>query len=254
MNDLKILFEEKFKQYNQPEFIEQDPISVPHRFSGQQDIEIMAFFAAILAWGQRKTIIKNALKIAELMDNAPYQFLKNHKENDLKRFIGFSHRTFNDTDLLYFISFLKFHYASFDTLETAFTQHYNTSMLNIEPVLIGFEKYFFSLTYFPQRTKKHISSPARKSACKRLCMFLRWMVRNDENGIDFGIWKTIQPAQLICPIDTHVLKIAEKYKLIPNKISGWKAALLLTDFLKTLDINDPVKYDFALFGMGKFET
>lgn len=253
MRDIKSLFDTKYLQYNNFNFIENDPISVPHLFSRKQDIEISAFFAAILAWGQRKTIIQNAKKITELMDDSPYEFILNHQEPDLKRFLGFCHRTFNDTDLLYCISFLKHHYTTHSSLESAFTKGLDSSSDNIESALIHFEQYFSSLDFFPERTRKHISTPARKSACKRLCMFLRWMVRKDRSGVDFGIWNGIQPAQLICPLDVHVLKVATQYDLIPVKMKGWQAALALTAYLKTLDAKDPVKYDFALFGMGLHE-
>lgn len=181
------------------------------------------------------------------MDNAPHDFILNHEEKDLDRLLGFKHRTFNDTDLLYFISFLQHHYKTNRSLETAFAGK------NIEHSLISFYHYFFSLDHVPPRTKKHIASPERKSTCKRLNMFLRWMVRNDNKGVDFGIWKKIKPSQLICPVDLHVARVARRFKLLNRKQTDWQAALDLTDHLKQLDPNDPVKYDFALFGLGIME-
>lgn len=236
------------EKFNNPQFIELDPISIPHQFKTKQDIEIAGLFAATLAWGQRVTIINNGNKLMQWMDNSPYDFILNHQETDLQRFLKFVHRTFNATDTLYFIHFLKMHYSKEDSLETAFTKSLPRHDLNIENALIGFHKYFFSLEEAPQRTRKHISTPLRKSACKRLCMFLRWMVRNDKKGIDFGLWKTILPSQLICPVDVHVDRVARELGLITRTQTDWQCALELTSKLKEFDSSDPVKYDFALFG------
>jgi len=247
--ELKELLDQKVDLYNQPSFIKDDPISVPHRFTQTQDIEIAGFFAAIFAWGNRTTIISKANELMNLMDNSPHDFCLNHKIVDLKKLTGFRHRTFNATDLLYFIEFLKYHYSEHNSLETAFTKYGNT----IEEMLTGFHHYFFSLEDSPPRTKKHIATPQRKSSCKRLNMFLRWMVRQDNKGVDFGIWKNIQPSQLICPIDLHVARVAKRFNLLQRKQTDWIAALELTEYLRTLDKQDPVKYDFALFGMGVME-
>ncbi len=176
----------------------------------------------------------------------PYEFCLNHDLDGLKRLSGFKHRTFNDTDLLYFVEFFKYHYSKQDSLESAFTMHGDT----IEKMLAGFHHYFFSLEHVPNRTRKHIASPEKGSTCKRLNMFLRWMVRKDQKGVDFGIWKNISPSQLICPIDLHVARVAKRFNLLQRKQIDWRAAIELTGHLLKLDKDDPVKYDFALFGLG----
>lgn len=246
--DLYELLERKFNEYNRKEFIEDDPIQIPHSFKKTQDIEIAGFFAATLAWGQRKTIISKNRELMNLMDNSPHDFVLHHTARDLKRLEGFKHRTFNSTDLLYFVNFFKMHYSCHQSLEYAFTG--SGTKQTTEQRLNYFHNYFFSLEYFPSRTKKHVAAPERKSACKRINMFLRWMVRQDKQGVDFGIWKTIQPAELICPIDLHVDRVARKLKLIKRKPVDWQTAVELTESLKKFDPNDPVKYDFALFGLG----
>lgn len=244
--DLKEFLDKKVEQYNTPDFIESDPISVPHRFSKKQDIEIMGFFSSIFAWGQRKTIINKSLELAERMDNTPYDFILNHREQDLKNLLHFKHRTFNDTDLLYTIHFMRHHYQRSDTLEEAFI---NNGSMSVESALINFHNYFFSLDEAPQRTRKHIPTPLRGSACKRLNMYLRWMVRKDKCGVDFGIWDKLTPSQLICPLDLHVERTAHKLNLLSRDKADWKAALELTKNLRMLDKNDPIKYDFALFAV-----
>jgi uncharacterized protein (TIGR02757 family) len=248
--DLKAFLDEKFEQYNHPGFIKNDPVCIPHLFTKKQDIEIIGLWAAVLAWGQRVTIINKCKELISLMENAPHDFMMHHKEKDLKRFLKFKHRTFNDTDTLYFIAFFKEYYSKHDSLEDAFLQNITSSSLNIESGLKGFHEIFFSLEDFPERTKKHISTPARNSACKRLNMFLRWMVRKDKSGVDFGIWKKIKPSQLVCPCDVHVDRVARKLGLIKRKQTDWHTAIELTENLKKLDPHDPVKYDFALFGLG----
>ena len=244
--DLKDFLDKKVDEYNQPFFIKDDPICIPHLFSKKQDIEIAGFFTAIFAWGNRTTIIQKSKELMLLMDMQPYNFCLHHEPVALKRLLGFKHRTFNDTDLLYFIDFFKHHYTRQKSLESAFTMHGNT----VEKMLNGFHHYFFSLDHIPHRTKKHIANPERGSTCKRLNMFMRWMVRHDKKGVDFGIWKKINPSQLICPIDLHVARVAKRFNLLQRKQIDWIAAVELTDYLRTLDENDPVKYDFALFGMG----
>lgn len=260
--DLKNFLDSKVQQYNQPGFIENDPICIPHLFKKKQDIEISGFFAAILAWGQRKTIINKCKELLARMDNSPYDFVLNHQDQDLKKLLNFKHRTFNDTDLLYFISFFKNHYRAFESLEQAFipkeindiesSTSYSAGApgFNVEHALNHFRDYFFSLEDFPHRTKKHISSPKQKSTCKRLNMFLRWMVRKDEMQVDFGIWNTIKPAHLICPCDVHVDRVGRLLGLITRKQTDWLTGVELTSNLRQFDENDPVKYDFALFGLG----
>jgi len=249
--DLKAFLDSKVEQYNRTQFIENDPVSIPHLFTKKQDIEIMGFWAATLAWGQRVTIINKCKELIGLMDDAPYDFVMNHEEINLKKLLKFKHRTFNDIDTLYFIAFFRYHYSKFDSLEDAFIP--NSSPTRVEESLNHFRKYFFSLPDHPHRTMKHVSSPSQKSTCKRLNMFLRWMVRKDNCGVDFGIWKDISPAQLICPIDVHVARVAKRFDLIKRKQTDWQTALELTDHLKKFDPNDPVKYDFALFGLGVVE-
>ena len=250
MNSLKDFLEEKYIQYNQPGFIPNDPISIPHQYSKKEDIEITGFFAAILAWGQRKTIINKCDELFRLMDNAPHDFLIHHQESDLMPFLSFKHRTFNATDTLYFIHFLAWYYRNHSSLEEAFLIGQTNQEDAMESMLIRFHEFFFSLPDAPSRTRKHVATPARKAACKRINMFLRWMVRKDDRGVDFGIWQKIQPAQLICPCDLHVDRVARKLGLIQRKQTDWFTALELTERLKEFDPQDPVKYDFALFGLG----
>lgn len=248
--DLKDFLDTKTAQYNRPGFIDNDPIVVPHQYSLKQDIEITAFWAAILAWGRRITIINKCNELFGLMDNSPYDFILNHKDSDLKRFDNFKHRTFNTTDTLYFIEYLKTYYQQYNSLENAFTIGLKSNHENVETGLINFRRQFFTLPFAPERTTKHIATPERNSACKRINMFLRWMVRDDNNGVDFGLWKVIKPGQLVCPCDLHVDRVARKLGLIKRKQTDWQTAIELTNNLKQLDPNDPVKYDFALFGLG----
>jgi uncharacterized protein (TIGR02757 family) len=251
--DLSEFFNKKASEYNQPDFIKADPICIPHLFQKKQDIEIAGLFAAIFAWGNRTTIIKKSKELMQLMGNAPHDFVLQHTEQDLRRLEGFKHRTFNTTDLLYFISFLQYHYSKHASLETAFTQWMSAVDETIEQALIGFYHYFFSLEHVPPRTRKHIASPEKNSSCKRLNMYLRWMVRNDDRGVDFGIWTSIAPAQLICPIDLHVARVAKRFKLLDRAPVDWLAAVELTSYLRKLDKKDPARYDFALFGLGVME-
>ncbi|WP_373523096.1 TIGR02757 family protein [Aquiflexum sp.] len=248
--DIRSFLDQKVIQYNQHSFIELDPVSVPHRFSKPQDIEIAGFFAATLAWGQRKTIINKCLELMAMMDNSPHDFVLNHSESELKPFLDFKHRTFNDMDALYFIDFFSWYYQKHDSLENAFTIGWTPEMDIVEKLLTNFHDYFFNLPHAPNRTRKHVATPKRNSACKRLNMFLRWMVRQDGNGVDFGIWKTIKPYQLICPCDLHVDRVARKLGLITRKQTDWQTAKELTSKLREFDPQDPVKYDFALFGLG----
>ncbi len=235
-------------RFNQPTFIESDPIVIPHGYRKKQDIEIAGLFAAVLAWGQRVTIIKKCKELLARMDNDPHQFVLHHTDKDLKALQEFKHRTFNSTDTLYFMHFLKWYYTNHSSLEDAF--RILPGDINVESGLINFYNLFCSLPEFPGRTKKHIATPERKSTCKRMNMYLRWMVRKDNKGVDFGLWKNISPSQLVCPCDLHVDRVARKLKLIKRKPTDWQTALELTNNLRQLDVNDPVKYDFALFGLG----
>lgn len=248
--NLSELLEDSFEHYNQPGFIESDPISAPHRFTLRQDREIIGFWAAILAWGQRKTIINKANELVELMDGAPYDFIRNHQEEDRRRFLDFKHRTFQATDTLYFLEFFQWYYSQYDSLEDAFARHLPPAAPNIEAALVGFHELFFSLPHAPERTRKHIPTPLRGSTCKRLNMFLRWMVRKDDQGVDFGIWERISPRQLLIPLDVHVERVARRLGLLTREKADWRAVLELSETLRSFDANDPVKYDFALFGMG----
>ncbi|MCH7411682.1 TIGR02757 family protein [Belliella sp. DSM 111904] len=248
--ELKEFLDSKVEAYNQPSFITLDPISIPHRYTKKQDIEISGFIASILAWGQRKTIINKCLELFAMMDDAPHEFMLHHSENDLKPFLNFKHRTFNDIDTLYFIAFFSWYYKNYDSLESAFLIGYEQGVDVMEKLLSNFHEFFFQLEEAPSRTRKHIATPKRKAACKRINMFLRWMVRKDDAGVDFGIWNNIHASQLICPCDLHVDRVGRKLGLISRKQTDWLTALELTQKLREFDPMDPVKYDFALFGLG----
>lgn len=248
--DVAEILEKKYAFFNHPSFIEHDPIQIPHQFSDLKNKEIMGFWVAMLSWGQRKTILHNAKTLIQLMEGNPYDFIMNHQEKDLQRFEHFKHRTFQLTDTLYFIDFFKRHYTEYESLESAFLLTHQKENENIKEALIGFHHYFFDVNHAPHRTKKHISTPAKNSACKRICMFLRWFVRKDQMGVDFGVWNKIQASQLICPLDIHSQTTAEKLALIQPGPANWKKAEELTFELKKLDPSDPVKYDFSLYGMG----
>lgn len=238
------------QRYNHPGFIADDPISLPRSFERLADAEIIGFWIAMLSWGQRKSIISSGHKLVALMDGAPHQFVLQHQERDRARFAEFCHRTFQYTDTLYFLSFLQWYYQQHDSLEDAFARFLQPADPTVEPALRGFHDLFFSLPYAPERTKKHVATPARKSTCKRLNMFLRWMVRHDDRGVDMGHWQRISPSQLLIPLDVHVDKVARSLGLLTRKQSDWQAVLELTEALRAFDAQDPVRYDFALFGMG----
>lgn len=248
--DLKDFLDQKVALYNNPKFIDSDPIQIPHQFSKKEDIEIAGFLTATIAWGNRKMIIKNANKMMALMENDPYDFIINHQPEDLKCFRSFVHRTFNATDLVYFIKALKHIYINHGGLETVFKPLSNeTDMKN---AIHRLKQVFFEMEH-PQRSTKHISDPLKGSAAKRLTMFLRWMVRQDTNAVDFGIWKSISPSQLSCPLDVHSGNVARKLGILTRRQNDWKAVAELDINLRSLDPNDPAKYDFALFGLGVFE-
>ncbi|MEA5256822.1 TIGR02757 family protein [Arcicella aquatica] len=245
------LLEEKYLKYNQPNFIPNDPISIPHLFTRKEDIEIMGFWSAVLAWGQRKTIINKCKELITLMDGSPHDFIINHQDADLKPFLSFKHRTFNDIDTLYFIAWFRHYYQKYESLEEGFLVEYTSSEhTNVKQNLMSFHELFFSLENYPERTRKHIATPLKNSSCKRLNMFLRWMVRKDSHGVDFGIWHRLDTSTLICPCDVHVERVARKLGLVERPKPDWQMAVELTENLKLLDAKDPVKYDFALFGLG----
>ena len=243
--ELGEFLDEQVDRFNHPDFIESDPISIPHQFIKKQDIEISGLIAAVFAWGQRKTIISKAGEFLKLMDNDPHNFILDHKENDLKKFTTFVHRTFQPTDALYFIDFLSRHYKVHNSLEFLFLPSQS-----MENGIANFHRAFFDNPNAPDRTKKHIPTPQRKSSCKRINMFLRWMIRKDNKGVDFGIWPKFNPKKLICPLDVHVGNVSRELGLLVRKQNDWRSAMELTLKLQMFDQNDPIKYDFALFGLG----
>ncbi len=268
-SDLKEFLDEKYEQYNRIDFIDSDPISIPRKFTKKEDIEIAGFLAATIAWGQRVTIINNADKLMKLMNNNPFEFVMNASIKDLKRFADFKHRTFNGVDAVFFMKALQNIYKKHGGLQNAFYQSNDNADVNLQSAITNFRTIFFSIPH-PPRTGKHISNPSENSAAKRLCMYLRWMVRTDKRGVDFGLWTGTDPiskkdkssisknnfhlpANLMCPLDVHSGNTARKLGLLTRTQNDWKAVEELTASLKKLDPADPVKYDFALFGLGVFE-
>lgn len=250
--DLKSFLDQKSDQYNSVMFIDKDPVLVPRLFKKKEDIEIAGFLAAVIAWGQRITIIRNAKQLIQWMDNSPHDFIMHFNDTDLQPFRKFVHRTFNGSDCEYFMWSLKNIYQRYDSMENAFCKGFGEDEPNVKNAIVNFRRRFFELDH-PFRTEKHIANPAKNAAAKRLNMYLRWMVRKDSKGVDFGIWTTIRPDQLICPLDVHVAAVARKLNLLNRKINDWQAAEELTASLRKLNPTDPVKYDFALFGLGIFE-
>lgn len=249
-SELKDFLDEKVILYNRPDFIESDPIQIPHRYHLKEDIEISAFLTATISWGNRKMIIKNSIQLMEIMGNSPFDFVMNHQENNLDSLQSFVHRTFNGIDAVTFIKALQHIYLNCDGLEACFSK--NQEENSLQKSIHEFKKTFFEVEHFP-RTQKHVSDPLNNSAAKRINMYLRWMVRSDEKGVDFGIWKSLSPAQLSCPLDVHSGNVARKLGLLNRKQNDGKALTELDLALRKLDANDPVKYDFALFGLGVFE-
>ena len=249
-SELKEFLDSKVTQYNNLKFIESDPIQIPHQFSIKEDIEIAGFLTATIAWGNRKSIINNAKRLIELLDNVPFDFVMNHEESDLEKLLPFVHRTYNGDDAIQFIKSLKHIYKNHNGLETVFAKHAENNSL--QTAISKFKTAFFEIDHL-ERTKKHVSDPIKNSAAKRINMFLRWMVRNDNAGVDFGIWKSLSPTQLSCPLDVHSGNVARKLGLLNRKQNDGKALFELDTALRNLDKNDPVKYDFALFGLGVFE-
>lgn len=247
---LREFLDEKVELYNRPNFIASDPIQIPHRFTLKEDIEIAGFLSATIAWGNRKMIVSNASKMMDLLGNAPYDFVMSHTENDLQRLENFVHRTFNGQDFQTFIKGLRYIYKDHGGLERLFSAHHENG--NLQTSIHEFRKLFFEIGH-QHRTQKHISDPLNNSAAKRIHMYLRWMVRNDNKGVDFGLWKNISPAMLSCPLDVHSGNVARKLGLLTRKQNDAKAVAELDAALRALDPIDPVKYDFALFGLGVFE-
>lgn len=249
-SELKDFLDSKVLQYNNPKFIESDPIQIPHRYSLKEDIEISAFLTATIAWGNRKMIINNADRMMQLLGNSPFDFVMNYKDSDLDKLDGFVHRTFNAEDFKYFIKALKNIYLKHSGMESIFIKYVTKN--STQPAIHEFKSIFFSINH-PIRTQKHVGDPLKGSAAKRLNMMLRWFVRNDNNGVDFGIWKDISPSLLSCPLDVHSGNVARKLGLLSRKQNDGKALTELDTSLRNLDPKDPVKYDFALFGLGVFE-
>lgn len=248
-NEIKELLDEKYYLFNNTSFIETDPISIPHQFTKKEDIEISALLIATIAWGQRISIIKNGNKLMQLMNNEPHQFILDFSKADVKRFSNFVHRTFNSEDCVFFLKSLKNIYINYGGLEPVFAQSKEN---NIKEAIVNFRNSFLETSH-EYRIEKHISNPNKNSSAKRLCMFLRWMVRKDKHGVDFGIWKTIKPFQLCLPLDVHTGNVSRKLGLLKRNSNDWQAVEEITNTLKLFDATDPIKYDFSLFGLGAFE-
>ena len=249
--ELKEFLDAKVEQYNRPDFITSDPIQIPHQFNKKEDIEIAGFLSATIAWGNRKSIINNANKMLVLLEHSPHDFVMNHQESDLEKLLPFVHRTFNGGDFITFIKSLQHIYKNHNGLEAAFAKH--AEKQSMQKAIHHFKQLFFEIEHLP-RTQKHVSDPLKNSAAKRINMFLRWMVRDDNTGVDFGIWKTLSVSQLSCPLDVHSGNVARKLGLLKRKQNDGKALAELDYSLRKLDAKDPVKYDFALFGLGVFEN
>lgn len=249
--ELKAFLEHKFDEFNTPSYIETDPIQVPHLFSQPADIEIAAFLTASIAWGNRQSIIKNARRLVQYMDFAPSEFVLNFQEADLERFAEFKHRTFNGTDAVFFLRSLQNIYRHHGGLGAFFESSFRESG-SIKEVLSAFYRLFFSIPS-PERTRKHVANVAKKSAAKRLNMLLRWLVRHDGRGVDFGLWQAIPPSALYIPLDVHSGNVGRKLGLLTRKQNDWQAVEELTEKLRQFDPTDPVKYDYSLFGLGVFE-
>jgi len=250
-SDLKAFLEEKFNEYNREEFIESDPIQIPKQFEDTKDIEIAGFLSATIAWGQRRTIITNMNSLLKRMNNTPYDFIINAEEEDLEAFSDFKHRTFNGEDCIFFLRSLKNIYQNHGSLGDIFQHNYERKG-NIPDTIQTFRNIFFEIPH-PVRTQKHVADISKKSSAKRLNMFLRWMVRKDKRGIDFGIWDKIKMKDLFIPLDIHSGNVARELGLLKRKQNDWKAVEELTGKLREFDPDDPVKYDYALFGLGVFE-
>lgn len=250
MSELRELLDQRVDFYNRPSFIDSDPVSIPHRFTRREDIEISGFLAATIAWGNRVAILRSADRMMEIMANSPYDFVINHRDEDLKSIDGCIHRTFFAEDFIYFIEALKYIYLEKGGMEEIFARYQTSDSL--QPAIHEFRKIFFELPH-NGRTERHVSDPFKGSAAKKINMFLRWMVRRDDRGVDFGLWRSVSPAVLSCPLDVHSGNVARKLGLVSRRQSDAKAVAELDASLRALDPADPVKYDFALFGLGVFE-
>lgn len=248
---LKYQLDKAVENYNSSFFIDTDPIQIPHGFVLKEDIEIAGFMSASIAWGQRKTIINNAKKLMQMMDNTPHDFVMHASTAEIELLKAFVHRTFNGNDLIYFVHSLRNIYEHSGGLETVFTQAYGANA-SVYEALQGFREAFLQLPHVPH-VRKHVSDVSANSAAKRLHMFLRWMVRVDDKGVDFGLWKNISPAHLMLPLDVHTGDVARAMGILNRKQNDYKAVIEITDFLRLLDTEDPIKYDFALFGLGAFD-
>ncbi len=250
--EIKHLLDEKYLQFNNTSFIETDPISIPHQFSKKEDIEVSAFLLATIAWGNRQSIIKNGNKLMALMNQEPHDFILNFSKKDEARFSQFVHRTFNSKDCIFFLKSLKNIYLHHKGLEGAFTNNFSKNDESIKTAIVQFRELFLSINHL-QRVEKHLSNPNSNSSAKRLSMYLRWMVRKDNHGVDFGIWNKIHSSQLCLPLDVHTGNVSRKLGLLSRKQNDWKSVEEITNVLKSFDSNDPIKYDFSLFGLGAFE-
>ena len=252
LKEIKELLDEKYFQFNNTSFIETDPISIPHQFSKKEDIEIAAFLVATIAWGQRISIINNGNKLMRLMNHEPHEFIMNFSKRDAVRFEDFVHRTFNSSDCVFFLNSLKNIYTKHKGLECAFSEKLSKDDKDVKNAITNFRELFLSISH-QSRSDKHISNPSAKSSAKRLCMYLRWMVRKDKHGVDFGIWKSITPSQLCLPLDVHTGNVSRKLGLLTRTQNDWQAVEEITSVLREFDKKDPIKYDFSLFGLGAFE-
>ena len=246
--ELKEFLDQKYNQYNTTEFIETDPIQIPHCFSKKEDIEIAAFLSATIAWGNRKMIIRNSKKMIDLLDNSPFDFISNANNKEINSISGFVHRTFNNTDFIFFIKSLQNIYKNHGGLENIFSNNFT----DVKSSIANLRKVFFEIPY-PEKTGRHISNVEKNSAAKRINMFLMWMIRNDKKGVHFGLWNKIKPADLFLPLDVHTGNVGRKLGLLKRNQNDWKAVAEITTQLQKFDKTDPVKYDFALFGLGVFE-
>ena len=249
-SELKEFLDQRVDCYNKPAFIGLDPVSIPHRFALKEDIEISGFLAATIAWGNRVAILNSSNRMMSIMGNAPYDFVVNHRDGDLKGIDGCMHRTFFAEDFIYFIEALKYIYQEKGGMEAIFS-HYRTPD-SMQPAIHEFRRIFFELPH-NSRTERHVSDPYKGSAAKKINMFLRWMVRKDDRGVDFGLWKSIPPSVLSCPLDVHSGNVARRLGLLTRKQNDAKAVAELDGNLRAMDPADPVRYDFALFGLGVFE-
>jgi uncharacterized protein (TIGR02757 family) len=250
--EVKELLDEKYFQFNNTSFIQTDPISIPHQFSKKEDVEIAGLLVATIAWGQRTSIISNGNKLMRLMNDEPYEFIMNFSKKDSIRFEGFVHRTFNSVDCVFFLNSLKNIYAKHGGLENAFSGKISKDEKDVKNAITNFRELFLSIPH-QSRSDKHVSNPSAKSSAKRLCMFLRWMVRKDKHGVDFGIWKSINSSQLCLPLDLHTGNVSRKLGLLTRAQNDWQAVEEITTVLRSFDKKDPIKYDFSLFGLGAFE-